>query len=434
MLILAGPMRAADSAGTMQKDLFVVQQISSENLYVNEEAILTILFYHKGKVINARLKIPDHKGLNTFDLNAEKAYESTVDGRSYMVTEFRFSLFPASAGEHWLRPVTITCQTLDRPHPLLAFKTGKTEKKEVSVFSNAIKLQVIPLPPPESPQGASKLVGSFTLKAALSRTSISQGDPINLVIKIRGTGNLFDMAALALPRINGCRTFPDKPLVEIKTTAGGLSGTQTYRFGLIPEKAGAYNVTPLNLVYFDPRNGSYIKLVSPSLHFEAKKKPNHNNASAPIGHSPQSCHNWSFTVMVALFFLLLGGLFIFLRRRQPDKIAETTADRAISVPAFQINPNSFAHLATLHRAFKNTVGKQLDMNTDSFTTAEIAKLLNQSAMPAHFAGRIVAILEKFDSSRYSRTGPEKGLRRIIIDEIMQLSVDLTNTCLNELAT
>ena len=73
--------------------------VDNKNPYVHEQIIYTFKFYYRVKVANARLaESPSFEGFIAEQLEKEREYETTINGRQFMVTEIKQALFPVKPG------------------------------------------------------------------------------------------------------------------------------------------------------------------------------------------------------------------------------------------------------------------------------------------------------------------------------------------------
>jgi hypothetical protein len=152
--------------------------------------------------------------------------------------------------------------------------------QQFAVADSPVTLEVRPLPP--APQDFSGAVGDFKISSKVVPLRVKAGEPVTWTVDLEGSGNW--------PQIRGlpAREAPaDFQVIQPKpkrTQAAGklFEATLSEDVVLVPTRAGAYELPPLNFVYFDPKSGSYRTITAPgaAVTVEAAGAP---AAAAPAG-------------------------------------------------------------------------------------------------------------------------------------------------------
>jgi len=133
--------------------------------------------------------------------------------------------------------------------------------QQFSVTSSAPVIDVRPLPP--APSGFSGAVGQFTLTSKIGPAGTAVGEPITWTLELKGKGNWPDISGL--PEREVSKDFQVVQPKARRTNAAGklFECTLSEDVVLIPTKPGIYDLEPVSLVYFDPKDGSYKTLTAP---------------------------------------------------------------------------------------------------------------------------------------------------------------------------
>jgi hypothetical protein len=261
------------------QDVLVIATVSNDRPVVGEQVIYSVRFFTRVQIANGSLGEPDFAGLTKQSLGDKRAYEATLKGQQYQVTEFRWAVFPERPGEISIAPATVTCDVVvsrrrQRRDPFGAFFDspfddffGRAQTQNRVVRSAAITLDVRPLPPP--PPGFSGLVGEFTVRATLSQAQAHVGESATLTVSVAGTGNA---AAIGEPQLSGIEAFKvydDKPTVDIQTPWEGVRGSKVFKKALVPLAEGELRLAAIRVPYFDPRAGIYRTAKSEPLTLQA---------------------------------------------------------------------------------------------------------------------------------------------------------------------
>ena len=212
-------------------------------------------------------------------------YTQVIDGQQYVVADIRkIVLFPLKSGRLTIDPLQLECvaqikrQTRTRSgdpffddffnDPFFGSGTTNVEK---SLKSNALFIDVRPLPEAGKPVTFSGAVGSFTLRSEIDKTKLKTNEALALKCVIAGQGNiqLIDKLNIAFPP--DFETYDPKITSEIKNLATGISGNQTFEYLLIPRKPGRFTIKPITFSYYDLDKKAYVTLSSPEYIIEVEK-------------------------------------------------------------------------------------------------------------------------------------------------------------------
>ena len=430
----------ADDSDTVikkdEKNLFIAQHVSSNALFVNEQAIHTILFFRNIKTTNARLEKPVLQGFKVEDLGIEREYEKIISGTSYLVTQLQYAIFPVAPGTFEIPPVTISCDIIARSNRLSLPFSESGKKERITVSSMPLTIKVFPLPEYGKPARSSVLVGLFSLSGILNKNKVVVGDPVTLTLTLKGKGNLYDLAMPAFPEIIDCRIYHDQPSLKIDRTSEGISGIQTYKMAIIPTKSGHYAVDPVSVCFFDPEAEKYQELFTDTLQFEAY--PVNNKETDASGNTSTSSEKvTSFTgkkiysqkrALWGLIIILVAGCAycFYLRKRKYHK-EHTEHDRtgnALERLRKDCEDAASTNLEKVHRAFKRYIEDKTETPARNLTTTEIETLLFECSVSKELTCKTVEILNNLDTIRFSGKKSIGLFKTKIIHDIEQTALKL----------
>jgi hypothetical protein len=249
-------------------------------------------------------------------------------------------LFPQRDGELEIGPFN-----LDARVGRSFFNQGQ----QVKLRSNTVKIDVSPLP--SSPSAYNGAVGSFDMKVNLDRTEVATNEAINMTVKISGSGNLKLINELPIEFPNDFEVYDPKITDRISTNAGGVKGSRTFEYLIIPRYPGTYDLDPIEFSYYDPAQKKYRSRSSKALSIEVQRSGNEaeDGSSAPmrkedvavldsdIRHIETGAGRWKekdshfagsvgHMAGVGLPLFLIIGLFFF-KRRQSEMDADVVGTK-----------------------------------------------------------------------------------------------------------
>lgn len=254
--------------------LFARINVNKTNPYQGEQVIVTYKIYTQVSLHQYSIdKLPGNKGFWSEDLSEGKQIkqsEETINGRRYVVAEIRRgAIFGQETGTQRIAPLELDVLAMV---PVQRRRTGsiwdlfddpffnQAQAVERHLTTNSLSLNVKPLP--EAPAGSnfSGAVGQFKAKAEIDQTEVKANEAITLRLTVSGSGNLPLIEAPEVEFAKVFEVYDPKVNDKINRNDGGISGSRTFEWILIPQSAGNYKIEPIRFTYFNPQTGSYETL------------------------------------------------------------------------------------------------------------------------------------------------------------------------------
>ncbi len=217
---------------------FVVSvALDREQVFLHEQAVLSVIVRHPSDA-RASWEPPPFDGFWAERIGTRGL---PPDANGALRTEFRRALFPTRTGEVVIAPSKL----------MLVGEGGSEQEIRVPGAS----LRVVPLP---AGIPADALVGQLEVRVTASDDRLRLGKALSLTVELTGEGNVWDAKPPALEPLVGpdVEVFPEAPLLSIGESAGRATTRRTFRYALVPARAGALRIEPVRFAYFDPRAGA----------------------------------------------------------------------------------------------------------------------------------------------------------------------------------
>jgi len=239
---------AADDAGPLRLELIVPRQ----TVYLHERVPIEIALY-VGDVTARDVQYPvlHASGVSIEGFGQPSRATQMVGGQRFEVLRFQTAIVPLQAGERALGPATMNLNVVQQPRSFFAM-----QRQGVELRSNAVRLEVLPLPAAGRPAAFTGAVGRFVFDVSAAPTQVDAGDPITVRILLRGEGNLSSVSPPVYEDAPGRRVYPPQ-LVE-----GSDGNARVYEQVVIVEDPATDRLPPLTFAYFDPTAASYVQLES----------------------------------------------------------------------------------------------------------------------------------------------------------------------------
>jgi len=277
----------APSANTQageDKIAFAELLVPKKTAYVGEiiPVVVRIGFNSRARVAEMAPPQLSGQGFTVQKLGEGERNLENIDGRSYVVFNYKTAISAARVGKFQIGPVEQKANILvprrssgARRKPFDPFTEdpfsdpfftlpfgGLMEQHEIGVKSDPVSLEVKALPG-GAPPTFSGAVGSFSMTAEANPKRVQIGDPITIKAAISGRGNFDRMNAPELSDERGWHKYP--PSSNFKQDDDvGISGTKTFELVVSPNEK-LTNVPPLAFSYFDPVKEKYVTLPSEAM-------------------------------------------------------------------------------------------------------------------------------------------------------------------------
>jgi tetratricopeptide (TPR) repeat protein len=229
--------------------------VEPETAYVGQQVTLTVAALFD-PLVRSRLqrqpeyRPPDVQGFWTADLpGSPRPEQRVIGGREYFVQLYRRALFPLSAGVLRIPAAGVAYEV--RRGLIYAPETFEVESAPASVF-------VRPLPLEGAPPDFGGAIGRYNARVWFDRADLRAGEAVQLIVEVRGSGNLSSLSRPALPEIPGMRVYESGEDAEVELRGLELAGHKRFSWVLVPERVGQYVLPQLQLPYFDPLTASYV--------------------------------------------------------------------------------------------------------------------------------------------------------------------------------
>ena len=436
------------------RDIFITASVSTDKPYVGQPFTYKVTIFHAPRIVNAGFQPPEFSGLDAKKIEKERSFTRIIQSRQYNVIELAYVLIPLKAGRISIDPAVLSCDVVGRnPGRSSSFDSffndpffGGNRLEHKTLSTEALAVESVPLPPYTEDIPFSGLVGTFDLKSASERTTLSVGDAVTLSVTLSGSGNIMDAGDPEVSIPESFKVYPDTPEEQIEFNENGYSGTKTFKKALVPVKEGDYTVPSVKYCYFDLPSGEYRILQSAPISFHISpgtepvgSRTGKQSAALPpsrdekkevqfVGHDilplkdePDAVLAQSgFSFPVFLLFMLIpaagfGAIWVLGKTmNKPTHATFLMAGRAeISLKkAGKAGITEDEFLAALYTALVSSALSKAGVKGESLTGAELKGILAES--PEGMAEAAADLLTRIEAARFGggRLDPSEKSRML----------------------
>lgn len=411
----------ADSNSALFIEVSAKSAMGEGEAYVQSQVVYNVRFFRAVNVANASLSEPVISDADAVieKLGDDREFETTRNGRRYVVLERNYAIFPQQSGALTIAPVTFEGQVVNRSRGMFdVFEQGGQIRR---VRSDEVSLDIKPVPVAEDaqqwlPAREVRLIEEWPEGVDLTQ-AVTAGEPITWTLTLMADG----LTAAQLPDMTptmpeGIKAYPDQARQINDKKQETLIGVRQEKIALIPTQTGEYQLPAINIPWWNSQTGKreVVSLPARKLIVTASQVTDSGVSdspvtpvtvagdASPVERSATSDNRWPVISGLLGLGWLLTALAWFMTRRKGG------GNRAVQD---DIAPLDFS-------VVKKAVQLACDQND---ATAAKAALLSWGAMRwpekppgslAEIAQRTVAPLSdevmSLNCRLYSRTGSVAG--------------------------
>ncbi|MFD2941063.1 BatD family protein [Flavobacterium notoginsengisoli] len=423
--------------GSGNELLNLVAEISKTNPYLNEPITVVYKLYFNNIGVTgfkelAKPKYNDFWNQN-IDIKQLAIEEGSFQGqRCYYVILKKTILYPQKSGKLTIEPLSldIGVQLPTNRRDMFGQMIITEDNKVVSAGAKTINVR--PLPESTKPEGFTGAVGKLNFTVTPSKTTLKNGEGLDLIVSAQGTGNmkLFTLPKPVVP--NALEMYDPVHDEKVTTSLSGMSGRISDKYTIVPQYRGKYTIKPMQFSYFDLSSGTYKTITSKEIMVDVLDGPTPaeaNTGSASKNATAQTDHFKNIkskTVLTAIakneFYgsnLYLGLLFapfiiiplIILAKKKKEAIdSDVTGNRIrmnnklakkyLSQAKKHLNNKEPFYIA-LEKAMHNFLKAKLHIETSEMSKDNIRELLLSRNANAETVQNFIDLTENCEFARYA---------------------------------
>lgn len=246
-----------------------------KKIYYDGEGIKLNLIFKRlpnAKFDDIKLSLPDFK-----DFWMKKIFEGKQGSENNYITQtYSYLLFPKKTRNITIPSAFINIGINSRggnSHQNSIFSFFENSLTWKKIYSNSINLNIKPLP------DNATLYGNFTINASVDKLKVKSNEPVNLTIKIKGSGNLDDIEKFELS-INNAIAYSDE--LELKTSIRGdqYFGNVIQKIAIVSDSN--FTIPKINLTFFNKDSKKIEVISSESINIEVERSLQHSSLNTKI--------------------------------------------------------------------------------------------------------------------------------------------------------
>lgn len=434
------PRDPNDNSVSVNEALHLVAEISKGSPYINEPITVVYKLFFSYNIGISNWRELDKPKYNDFwsqniDIKQLVAEEGTYNGEKFRYVVLRKTvLYPQKSGSLEIEPLSldIDVEIPTNRRDLFGRPIMTRDHKRVSAGSRVISVK--PLPENGKPLDFTGAVGKFDFKVETSRTSLKQGESLDMVVSVSGNGNLklFNLPKPLVP--SALEIYDPVKNEQVNTPLSGMNGKISDTYTIIPQYKGKYTIKPLTFSYFDLKTNSYKTITSQEITIDVMEGVGGSSPSDRVTSTDKKevqtedqfkfihlktkltdrkkqdvWNSTSFYAGLLIPFLLIPLVVLFRKKKeaydadeQGNKLRKSNqlAKKYLSEAKKQLG-NKEPFYVALEKSLHNFLKAKLKMETSEMSKENITELLGTKKAAAETIASFIQLTENCEFARYA---------------------------------
>ena len=428
----------------IKENLFLRLSVDKKKCFTGEPVTATFKLYSRLESRSEIIKNPGFYGFTVYDMiNLADNLVTTerVNGKDFDVHTIRkVQLFPLQAGIYSIDPMELR----NRVEFSKTMVYRKTEQQiaegmlggessndqgsdrrivEYETHTEPVTIVVNELPISNKPNSFSGAVGSFSIKASISKTDeLSANEEGFLDVEVSGNGNFLQMNPPTVKWPEKIESFEPVISDRLDRSVTPVKGRRIFRFPFISPDAGNFVIPAIEFSYFNPDTGRYKTINTANQNLIVK-------AARPkdifIGKGDdRGAIRSNYWLLALLSVLVVTVSFFFYRSYNKKKnlqaIAPETegvqkiepADTFLVNSKIQAENNDPRFFSTLNQALWDFMGKHFNISGSEMNKENLARQMEKKGVDKQLISETRSLIEKCEAGKFTQAGESVDKREI----------------------
>jgi hypothetical protein len=367
----------------------------------------------------------------------------------------RVAVFPTRSGTLEIDPLKIEAEAFvpqRSSNPFDQFFSFNPRYEPVEVTSPSVSIEVDALPA-DAPASFGGAVGIYHIEASVDRTEVEVGEPIQVQIRISGSGNIATLDPPAFTPPGVFEQYDPQIQTSINRTGNRISGTKVLTYVLIPRSNGTFQIPQLEMAYFNTDRRQFAQMRPEPTTVRVT-----GTASGPVAALAASsglpvddiagllteASNWSAVtrrpihrqplVYAALLLplLVLFGAYVYaarerqlagderlLRNRRAHPLAKKHLQGALILLSRR---DARGFYQEVERALRSFIGNRLNVAEAGLTYVQLDHALHERGISDGLRRQWLELLQECDRVRFAPIPPDEAAMNTACDRASHLIV------------
>jgi hypothetical protein len=246
------PEASQQTPNGVAPDVFLDVSAVPQDVYVQQQVLCTVRLFRAVDLAQAQLTEPDVQQATVERLGQDATYKTQHQGRTYVVTERRYAIFPQKHGELTIPALQFSGRAGSAVG--LFMQPGRMLRKSSAPI--ALHVHAIPATWPAAYAWLPASDMQLT-EEGVTGSNVHVGDAMTRQLQLQAVG----LTGAQLPPIAtgdipaAFRAYPDKPVLSDSQQATGMVGTRQEKTALMASQSGTFTLPAIKLPWWNTNTG-----------------------------------------------------------------------------------------------------------------------------------------------------------------------------------
>lgn len=436
------PKNPNDPDYIASQNIHLVAEISKAQPYVGEGVYVEYRLYVSENISIYENGITESPQYNGFWNQELKNQGSSVKQGTYNGEKYRYAvlhkalLIPTKSGKLAVDPMKMDI-IVGVPTGRSDFFGNMVERRVRKEFSSAKKIiNAKELPIANKPIDFNGAVGQFSFDVALNKEILKANESSQIEVTVSGKGNLklFELPKIETPK--ELEVYQPERKEKVTISYGGISGTISDNYTVVPEYKGKYKIPAVRFSYFNPKLKTYKTITSEDLYvdvLQGKEIPTGTSGSvtaatkknieitgtnfryiqtdSPLEILPTKYfYKSTWYYILLLLPVVIVPLVVFIHRKKEERSkdilgnkrrkADRLAKKYLTEASKQIGDKERFY-ESLERAMHNYLKAKLKVETADISKDKIEEMLENRNIKKTTITALIEVLNDCEFARYT---------------------------------
>jgi hypothetical protein len=433
-----------DPQEKIRKNLFMKVMVDKQRCFVGEPVVAVFKLYSRLESRSDIVKNPGFYGFTVYDmvsLSDNQSSTEIVNGKQFDVHTIRkVQLYPLQEGHYTIDPMEVK-NRVEFSHSVINKKTEQeivegvlgnnsddNSSEEVEVFETDISTEPVAInvkPPPikNAPATFNGATGNFFISSSLLEDKLARNEEGHLAITISGNGNFTQLAAPIVQWPQNIEGFEPVVTDSLSKMHSPLTGSRTFRYAFVSNKPGNYEMQPVAISFFDPKQGIYKTVTTKALQLTIT---NEEKISKPVLKEKEkkisNGNEMMYWVIGAGLLVCLAGLSWFIQKRKKKPVinenekpkTEIPSIKEILAPAYILSEaEGKKFYSTLHQSIWNYFRLNFHLSGSDMNKDSLKRKLKEKQVSDRYITDVLDILQQCETGMFTNARLEIDKRELL---------------------
>lgn len=446
-------MPGEDPYRKITDNLFLKIFIDKRTCFVGEPIVATFKLFSRLQSKSDIIKNPGFYGFSVYDMiSLENKLKETekVNGKLFDVHTIRkVQLYPLTVGQFTIDEMKID-NRVEFSRSIVNKKTEQEisegvltknddvvtghalspeiEEFETSLTTEAVTINVNPLPIKNKPLDFNGATGNFKIKASVEKKELDKNEEGFFIITVEGKGNFTQITAPIVQWSNEIEGFEPSVKDFLDKRNVPLSGTRVFRYPFVSAKPGKWKIPAINFSFFNTDTNNYRNISTDTLFVsisskEFKKKDAINSATTEnkisIEAANKKASRIAFTIVVLLVIGVVGYLLLKERNNKTpidDILPEEnlpTVDEIFEAINNDDNNANDKFYAGLNQSTWKYLTQLYNLSGTEMNKNILIKKMKQTGNADELINEIAILLTQFETAAFTKIDTNENRMELI---------------------